>query len=65
MSDENVEAQPLWEYPGKAVSEPVLLARVALFDEPHGASTHQGSFNISQKYYFFEFNVSLVLYSML
>lgn len=46
ISDTNVEAQPLWEYPGTAQSEPIPVAEVDFLNTPKNISSHGTRFGL-------------------
>ncbi|XP_056630627.1 protein arginine N-methyltransferase 7 [Diorhabda sublineata] len=46
ISDDNVEAQPLWEYPGYALSPVQELASISIVDPPENVETYKGTFDL-------------------
>ncbi|XP_023027368.2 arginine methyltransferase 7 [Leptinotarsa decemlineata] len=46
ISDDNVEAQPLWEYPGRALSSVADIAEIDLINIPEESLEHRGIFHI-------------------
>ncbi|KAJ8928652.1 hypothetical protein NQ314_018746 [Rhamnusium bicolor] len=46
ISDDNVEAQPLWEYPGIALSNEIEIASLDLKDIPETLLECNGSFQL-------------------
>ncbi|XP_066254433.1 protein arginine N-methyltransferase 7 [Euwallacea similis] len=46
LSDDNVEAQPLWEYPGIALSKETDIAQINLLEEHESVLETQGTINI-------------------